>query len=204
MNSTAERKRLLEVVAIVVTTFLLVVISRLETRLFELSDQLARNHEFFTSVIYFGLINFNVVLILILSFLLFRNIAKLVVERRRGIFGSNLRTKLVVTLMFFALAPTVLFFYISSRYIITSFDEWFSEKVRVTMHQTREAGARVYKQDQRRLESLARIALHRIKVLPPDEQFVAGQQLVIPAQLEGFESQDCIIRLGLKEHAWNV
>ncbi len=189
MNSTAERKRLLEVVAIVVTTFLLVVISRLETRLFELSDQLARNHEFFTSVIYFGLINFNVVLILILSFLLFRNIAKLVVERRRGIFGSNLRTKLVVTLMFFALAPTVLFFYISSRYIITSFDEWFSEKVRVTMHQTREAGARVYKQDQRRLESLARIALHRIKVLPPDEQFVAGQQLVIPAQLEGFESQ---------------
>ncbi len=189
MNSTAERKRLLEVVAIVVTTFLLVVISRLETRLFELSDHLARNHEFFTSVIYFGLINFNVVLILILSFLLFRNIAKLVVERRRGIFGSNLRTKLVVTLMFFALAPTVLFFYISSRYIITSFDEWFSEKVRVTMHQTREAGARVYKQDQRRLESLARIALHRIKVLPPDEQFVTDQQLIIPAQLEGFETQ---------------
>lgn len=189
LKTSAERKRFLEVVAICVTSFLLIAISRLETRLFELSENLARNHEFFTSVIYFGLINLNVILILTLSFLLFRNIAKLVVERRRGVFGSNLRTKLVVTLMFFALAPTVLFFYISSRFIITSFDEWFSEKVRVTMHQTREAGARVYKQDQRRLESLARIALHRIKVFSPEDQFLLDQQLILPAQLEGFETQ---------------
>jgi two-component system nitrogen regulation sensor histidine kinase NtrY len=188
-RTSAERKRLIEVVAIVLTTLMLVGISRLETRLFELSEHLARNHDFFTSVIYFGLINLNVVLILVLSFLLFRNMAKLVVERRRGVFGSNLRTKLVVTLMFFALAPTVLFFYISSRFIITSFDEWFSEKVRVTMHQTREAGARVYKQDQRRLESLARIALHRVKVFSPEEQFLLKQQLILPDQLNGFEAQ---------------
>lgn len=188
-RTSAERKRLIEVVAIVLTTLMLVGISRLETRLFELSENLARNHDFFTSVIYFGLINFNVVLILVLSFLLFRNIAKLVVERRRGVFGSNLRTKLVVTLMFFALAPTVLFFYISSRFIITSFDEWFSEKVRVTMHQTREAGARVYKQDQRRLESLARIALHRVKVLSPEDQFLEDDQVVSPDQLSGFDAQ---------------
>ena len=87
LKTSAERKRLLEVVAICVTSFLLIAISRLETRLFELSENLARNHEFFTSVIYFGLINLNVILILTLSFLLFRNIAKLVVERRRGVFG---------------------------------------------------------------------------------------------------------------------
>ena len=161
-KTAAERKRVLEVAAIVVTTLLLVGLSRLETRLFDLSETLAKNQDFFTTVVYFGLINFNVILILVLSFLLFRNVAKLVVERRRGVFGSSLRAKLVATLMFFALAPTMLFFYVSARFIITSFDEWFSDKVRATMHETREASEKVYRQDKRRLESLARIALQRL------------------------------------------
>ncbi len=188
-KTPAERRRILEFAAIVVTTLLLIGLSRLETRLFDLSETLAKNQDFFTTVVYFGLINFNVILILVLSFLLFRNVAKLVVERRRGVFGSNLRTKLVATLMFFALAPTILLVYISARFIVTSFDEWFSEKVRVTMHQTREAGLKVYKQDQRRLESLARIALQRVKTVPQSEQFIADQQLIVPEQLEGFETQ---------------
>lgn len=188
-RSASERKRILEVVAIVVTTLLLIGLSRLETRLFDLSETLAKNRDFFNTVLYFGLINFNVILILFLSFLLFRNVAKLVVERRRGVFGSNLRTKLVAALMFFALAPTVLLFYVSSRFIITSFDEWFSEKVRATMHQTREAGARVYKQDQRRLESLARIALQRIRTAMPEDGLPPDKRLALPGQLEGFDSQ---------------
>jgi two-component system nitrogen regulation sensor histidine kinase NtrY len=190
VKTTAERKRLFEIVAMVVITILLISLSRMETKLFDLSETLARNQEqFVTTVVYFGLINFNVILILVLSFLLFRNVAKLVVERRRGVFGSKLRSKLVAVLVFFALAPTILLFYISSRYIITSFDEWFSEKVRATMQETREAGARVYKQDQKRLESLARIALQRVKVVRPEEQFMRDQSLILPAQLEGFDAQ---------------
>lgn len=192
VRTAAEKKRVFEVGAIIVTTLLLIGLSRLETRLFDLSETLAKNQDFFTTVVYFGLINFNVILILLLSFLLFRNVAKLVVERRRGVFGSKLRTKLVASLMFFALAPTILLFYISARFIVNSFDEWFSDKVRATMHQTREAGARVYKQDQRRLESLARIALQRVKTLPPDEQFLSDQPLIMPGQLDGFDAQYAI------------
>src|SRR6476620_9110173 len=104
VRSAAEKKRILELGAIVLTTMLLIGLSRLETRLFDLSETLAKNQDFFTTVIYFGLINFNVILILVLSFLLFRNVAKLVVERKRGVFGSSLRTRLVATLVFFALA----------------------------------------------------------------------------------------------------
>ncbi len=190
MSWTAvERKRVIEVLAILVTTCLLIGLSRLETRLFDLSETLAKNQDFFTTVVYFGLINFNVVLILILSFLIFRNVAKLVVERKRGVFGSNLRSKLVATLMFFALAPTILFFYVSARFIVTSFDAWFSEKVRSTMHETQEAGARVYKQDQRRLESLARIALQRIHVGRWDVRLGPEQPAVWAGQLDGFDTQ---------------
>lgn len=188
-KSAAERRRMLELIAIFFTTVLLIGLSRLETRLFELSETLAKSQDFFTTVVFFGLINLNVILILLLSFLLFRQVAKLVVERRRGVFGSNLRAKLVATLVFFALAPTILLFYVSSRFIVTSFDEWFSEKVRLTMHQTREAGARVYKQDQRRLESLARIALQRIHIDTGIEGLLLDGQLILPGQLEGFDAQ---------------
>ncbi len=200
-TTAAERKRIIEVGGIVLTTMMLIGLSRLETRLFDLSETLAKNQDFFVTVVYFGLINFNVILILLLSFLLFRNVAKLVVERRRGVFGSNLRAKLVAALMFFALAPTILFFYVSARFIVTSFDEWFSDKVRITMHQTREAGAKVYKQDQRRLESLARIALQRIKVTLPEDQIAASAQaLLSPGQLEGFDAQYGLDNLKLFDH----
>jgi two-component system nitrogen regulation sensor histidine kinase NtrY len=187
LKTISERKRLLEIVAILMTTLGLVGLSRLETRLFELAENLAKNRDFFTTVVYFGLINFNVILILLLSFLLFRNVAKGVVERRRGVFGSNIRFKLVATLMFFALAPTLLFFYVSARFIVSSFDEWFSDKVRITMHQTREAGARIYKQDQVRLESLSRLALQKIKVITP--QIIDGNDIpmILTTGLKGFE-----------------
>lgn len=185
----SEQKRIFEVVAIIVTTAVLIGLSRLEMRLFDLSEMLGKNRDFVNTVVYFGLINFNVILILALSFLLFRNVAKLVVERRRGVFGSRLRAKLVATLVFFALAPTVLLFYVSSQFIITSFDQWFSEKVRATMHETREAGARVYKQDQRRLEGLAHIALQRIRIHRVDSRLSGLGAFVSPGQIDGFDSQ---------------
>jgi len=189
IRSHTERKRVFEFVAMIVTTLLLVAISRLETRLFDLSESLARNHDFVTTVIYFGTVNLNIILILLLSFLIFRNIAKLVLERRRGVLGSRLRTKLVAMLVFFALAPTSLIFVVSTGFITRSFDQWFSEKVRTTIQQTREAGAMVYKQDQRRLESLARIALHRITLTPPTEKNPTPRMLIDARRLDGFEGE---------------
>ena len=52
-----ERKRLFEAVAMVVTAGLLIGLSRLESRLFELSERLSQNQEFVSSTVYFGLIN---------------------------------------------------------------------------------------------------------------------------------------------------
>lgn len=150
----------------VVVAAILLGLSRLESGLFALSDRLASNKDFLTSIAYFGLININVVLILLLSFLIFRNVTKIVLERQRGVFGSRLRTKLVVALVSFALLPTVILGYVSARFITSSFDSWFSSRITDTIQQTREAGALVYKQDQRRLESLARIAQRRVDVRP--------------------------------------
>lgn len=165
VKSAEEKKRLFEIFAISFCTFLLLLISRLETRLFSLGEVISENREFFTTIIYFALINLNVILILILGFLLLRNISKLVVERKRGVLGSALKKKLVIVLIFFALAPTLILFYVTSHFITTSIDTWFSEKVQITIEKTKEAGSHIYNQDQKRLESLARLAIQRVSFL---------------------------------------
>ena len=134
------RQRWMEIAGIIIITLLLSGISRLETRLYELSAQLAKDDSFIASIFFYGIINLNVFLAIILSFLVIRNIAKLVVERRRGVFGSRLRTKLVATLMVFALTPTVVVFYVSTRFINQSFDEWFGGRIREVIQQARDAG----------------------------------------------------------------
>ncbi len=183
-----EKRRAFELFAMVICTVLLVVISRLETRLFSLGELLSINREFFTTLIYFSLINLNVILILILSFLLLRNITKLVVERKRGVLGSALRTKLVIALVFFALAPTLILFYLTTRFITTSFETWFSEKVQITIQKTQEAGSHIYKQDQKRLESLARLALQRVSFLGPMDANDMGSTTMESQDLAGFDA----------------
>ena len=204
-RAAAERRRIWEFAAIALVSLVLVLLSRLETRLFDLSETFAKNQDFVTTVVYFGLINFNVILILTLGFLLFRNVAKLVVERRRGVFGSNLRTKLVATLAFFALAPTILFFYVSARFIVNSFDEWFSDKVRATMEETRQVSERVYRQDQRRLESLAKVAVQRLRPSLTEPPVSGYHKLALPAHiLDGFDTQYGLDQVSVYDRGGNL
>ena len=184
-----ERKRLFEGMAMLVVTSILIAISRLEGRLFELSERLSERHDYILSVVYFGLINLNIFLILLLCFLIFRNVIKLVIERRRGVIGSKIRTKLVIALVFFALAPTAMLFYVSTRFITESFETWFSSKVEDTMVKTREAGALVYKRDKRRLESLARIALQRVNIVKLDGLGEDQSAYIKADALEGFDEE---------------
>lgn len=187
-KSREQQQRVVEVILIGIISLVLLYLSRLEARLFSLSETLSANREFFTTLVYFALINLNVILILSLGFLIFRNVTKLVLERKRGVLGSKLRTKLVFALVFFALAPTILLFYVSTRFVMSSFETWFSEKVHITMEQTREAGSHVYKQDQKRLESLARIALQRIKFKRSGEYF-ENRLAIDPLGLAGFDTE---------------
>lgn len=198
--SSEEKKRFFEFVAMVLITVVLISLSRLEGTLFELSESLSTHHDFIISSVYFGLININIVLILALSFLFFRNVIKLVVERRRGVIGSKLRTKLVVALVFFALAPTALLFFVSNRFLIESFDTWFSSKVEATILKTREAGALVYKRDKRRIESLARIALQRIRIDDKALFFTLDLPVMRYEGLYGFEEEYRLDTVSLFDH----
>lgn len=182
-------RRIAELAAAVIVILFLVLISRLETRLYEISESLARNKEFINTIVYFALINVNVILVCILSFLIFRNLIKLVVERRRGYFGSKLRSKLVMAFVLFAVAPSIILFYVSAQFITASFERWFSENVKNTMNQTREVGAQVYSQTEKRLENVARTVLQRVDVVSPKEYFEPGRLAIDQQKLQGLEQR---------------
>ncbi len=71
----------------------------------------------------------DVILILALLFILFRNFAKLLIERRREILGARFRTKLVVTFIGLCLVPSLLLFIAALSLIRSSIEQWFSTPV---------------------------------------------------------------------------
>ncbi|MBO9667989.1 MAG: PAS domain-containing protein [Bdellovibrio sp.] len=119
------KKRRREILIVLVVSFLFVLLTWFEIRLFATSQQLPFVH----SIFFFGLVNFNIILLLLLLFMIFRNVVKVFVERQGKIFGSSLKAKLIAAFVAFSFIPTVLMFIISVFYINSSFDKWFSAKM---------------------------------------------------------------------------
>lgn len=119
-----QRKRRRELFIVFVVSFVFVFLTWFEIRLFATSQQLPFVH----SIFFFGLVNFNIVLLLLLAFLIFRNVVKVFVERRGRIFGSSLKGKLIAAFAAFSVIPTLLMFIVSVFYINSSFEKWFSVK----------------------------------------------------------------------------
>ncbi len=119
------KKRKREIVIIFFVAFLFLLLTGFEVRLFSISQQLPFVH----SIFFFGLVNFNIILLLLLLFLIFRNVVKVFVERRGKVLGSSLKAKLIAAFVTFSFVPTVLIFFTSVFYINSSFDKWFSVKM---------------------------------------------------------------------------
>ncbi len=118
------RKRRREIVAIVGLSLLFLLLTWVEYRLFDTSKELP----FYHSIFFFGLVNFNIIILLLLLFLVFRNVVKGFVEKRGHWFGKSLRSKLIAAFVSFSVVPTVLMLLVSIVYINNSFDKWFSIK----------------------------------------------------------------------------
>ena len=158
----ARRRRLIELILSIAAITFFVLVSRLEVRLFQLAELLGQERNFIATVIYFGSINLNVVIVLLLSLLILRNLAKLFLERKRGIFGSRLRTKISAVLVIFTIAPSAILFYVSTSFVSKSFDSWVNKRLKTLIRETQNTSLKIFSQDQKRLESLAQTAAQKI------------------------------------------
>jgi len=124
-QTTEERKRRRERIIIAVTIVVVVVLTFIESHLSRIEKILPSSSD----VIIFGLININLILIILLIFLIVRNLVKLIFERRKGILGSRLRTKLVAAFVSLTLIPTIVLFVISIQFLSYNIDNWFELKL---------------------------------------------------------------------------
>ena len=118
-------KRRKEVLSIFAISILLAILVGIEVYVFRSGQTLPSPY-----IIYFiGLVNVNLILVLLLLFLIFRNIVKVFIERRGKIFGSSLKSKLIIAFATFSVIPTSLVLILSVFYLNSSFDRWFSQRM---------------------------------------------------------------------------
>lgn len=86
-----------------------------------------------SDIVIFGIINLNVILVLLMLFLVLRNLAELFFESRQNILGSKLKTKLVISFISLSLIPTILLFFISLQFVSTSMDYWFNSNIEISL-----------------------------------------------------------------------
>ncbi|MCK5229658.1 MAG: HAMP domain-containing protein [Desulfobulbaceae bacterium] len=96
------------------------------------------------NVLVFVLINVNLLLMLLMVFLVLRNMVQLIFDRRQGFLGAKLRTKLVISFVFLSLIPTSLLFFIALQFVSTSMDYWFNINVEQSLVESLNIARTVY------------------------------------------------------------
>ncbi len=96
------------------------------------------------TILMFILINVNLLLLILLIFLVFRNLVKLLYDRRRKVMGTRLRTRLVLAFVSLSLMPTVVLFIFSINFITSSIEFWFNVPVEQSLENSLQVGRRLY------------------------------------------------------------
>lgn len=85
--------------------------------------------DFLASVLLYALTVLNLSLLLVLLLILGRNLARALMERRRGVLGARFRLRLVLVFLSMAVLPSLLLVLVGSDLIRQTIDRWFSVDV---------------------------------------------------------------------------
>jgi len=139
--SPDERRRRNEIVIIGIISVLIVILTTIEMKF----PQVGGNIPIANNIVIFSLININIILILLLIFLVIRNLVKLIFERKRKVLGARLRTKLVVAFISLSLVPTILLFFVAVGFITNSIEHWFKAQVEQSLQGSLEVAQTYYR-----------------------------------------------------------
>lgn len=108
-----------------------------------------------SSLIFLVMFNFNLLLLVTVLFIVLRNGLKLVLERKRRVIGSRLRTRLVLAISTMTLLPCLVMFLVTAQFVKLSVDFWFKNQVETTIETALNVARQNYDQSGKRLKSYA-------------------------------------------------
>ncbi len=140
-SDTEARKRRREWLIVIIIIGLVALSLRYQGQIFDLTTEIPLSG----NILVLALINLNILLIIFCLFLVMRNIFKLLLERRRGIPGAKLRSKLVLSFIALSLIPTMLLFFVSAGFITNSIENWFNSQIEESLEESLEVAQTYYK-----------------------------------------------------------
>ena len=182
-RSVELRKRKREMLSIFSISILLAALVGLEVYIFRSGQNLPSTHVLF----FIGLVNVNLILVLLLLFLIFRNVVKVFIERRGKIFGSSLKSKLMVSFVSFSVIPTLLVFTISVFYLNSSFEKWFSQRMLSVLRNASEVIDTFISNEKKRGYEYSRLASREIIKIPQAPKQRHLEKLRIRYKLDAIE-----------------
>ena len=185
-----RRRRKREAVIIVIIIFVVALLTFAENRIIHFGADFPVSN----TILMFILININLLLLILLIFLVFRNLVKLLYDRKRKVMGAKLRTKLVVAFISLTLLPTIVLFFFSINFITTSIDFWFNVPVEQALENSLKVGRRFY----HHIEDNNRFFQERISVQ------IMKKRLLEPANKKALSRYIQIVQRAFNMHAVEV
>jgi two-component system, NtrC family, nitrogen regulation sensor histidine kinase NtrY len=173
--------------AIIICLILIPVLTFLETVVFQIGEV---TFPISGNVLVFSLINVNIILLLLMVFLVFRNLVRFIFEQRQISLSKSLRTRLVISIISLSLVPTILLFFIALQFVSTSMDYWFNSNVEASLDVSLQVAQNIYQEKrQQTLEtggSLAeQLAAARLTDQEPESIQPLLEKFLISHNLDG-------------------
>jgi len=140
-KSSGSNRRRREWILILALLVAIALLPRLELQLLDITTRFPLG----SGIVALTMINLNLLMVISFLFLIFRNLLKLFLERRRGIPGARLRSKLVGAFIALSLIPTLLLFLVSAGFISKSIDSWFNSQVESALDESLEVAQTYYR-----------------------------------------------------------
>ena len=141
--------------------------------------------DFLADVVLYALSATNLTILVALTFVLARNVVKLVVERRRALPFARFRFKLVTVLLGMTFIPAVLVLLIGSELIRNNVDRWFNADLDEVLSSANRIAGDYYAQQQRLVSAQAQRFARSLRFVDLEAANSSGvRDLVAPDVLQ--------------------
>jgi two-component system nitrogen regulation sensor histidine kinase NtrY len=140
LSEKERKRRKREFFLILIIMLVVALLTFVESRIIHFGADIAVSN----TVLMFILININLLLLVLMIYLVFRNLVKLIYDRRRNVLGAKIRTKLVIAFVSLTLLPTIVLFFFALNFITTSIEFWFDVPVEQALENSLWVGGRLY------------------------------------------------------------
>jgi two-component system nitrogen regulation sensor histidine kinase NtrY len=179
-----RRRSRREIFMLGATAVLFIVVAVIEIRL----PNVTNSTSMLGHVLFFLLINVNLILLGLLGFLVMRSLVRLGLERRRGVFGSRLRTRLVVAFLGLSLVPSVLLFFVAQGFLNAAFETWFNVRVEAALDGSMDVADRYYELN---ADKALHFASQVAEALEQDRLLEEGLGPDEPSYFDAFAERKC-------------